>query len=513
MPRCCWTRQGPGPDGTSCGLAASTGRSRGGSVSGSRRAAARSSSGTCAARASPTTRSSSAVLPGAGPAGLYDRFRGRLVWPIRDITGDVVGFGARRLFDDDRIEAKYLNTSETPIYRKSSVLYGLDAAKKAISHERTAVIVEGYTDVMACHLAGVETAVATCGTAFGAEHVKVLRRLLRDEADLAPARVVFTFDGDAAGQAAAMRAFKEDQRWASQSFVAVEPSGQDPCELRQSGGDAAVRALVEDAVPMFEFAVRTTIGRFDLETAEGRVQALRAAAPVVAGIRDRSLRPEYTRTVAGWLGVDVEQVRDEVSRAGRAPSTPPPRQYAEPPESAVEPSASELRDAMPDARPSRPGRAGRAPAAAVPVAVSRVRRPDARERPCGRRSSRHQRTVQSMPPSRRSACPRGGPPQRGTPPWPSRLRPPPIRSSPISSVGAIPVRMDPATGRPTDRYVAEVFARVHEVGLTRKVADAIGQLRRLDAAPSPDALAQREVGIRLQALQRELADLRARGAR
>jgi len=257
-------------------------------------------------------------LSGRGQRGLYDRFRGRLVWPIRDITGDVVGFGARRLFDDDRIEAKYLNTSETPIYKKAGVLYGLDLAKKPISRDRQAVVVEGYTDVMACHLAGIETAVATCGTAFGVEHIKTLRRIMRDESDTAPAKVVFTFDGDAAGQKAAMRAFGEDQRWASQSFVAVEASGQDPCDLRLSGGDAAVRALVEDAVPMFEFAVRTTINRFDLDTAEGRVQALRAAAPIIAGIRDRSLRPEYTRTVAGWLGLEVEQVSTEVQRAGRS---------------------------------------------------------------------------------------------------------------------------------------------------------------------------------------------------
>src|SRR5665647_2083602 len=259
-----------------------------------------------------------AGLASRGGRGLYDRFRGRLMWPIRDITGDVVGFGARRLFDDDRIEAKYLNTSETTIYKKSFVLYGLDMAKKAIAKDRQAVVVEGYTDVMACHLAGVETAVATCGTAFGLEHIKVLRRIMRDESDLAPAKVVFTFDGDTAGQKAAMRAFGEDQRWASQSFVAVEASGKDPCELRQTGGDAAIRALIEDAVPMFEFAVRTTLARFDLANAEGRVRALEAVAPIVAGIRDRSLRPEYTRTVAGWLGVEVELVAGEVGRAARS---------------------------------------------------------------------------------------------------------------------------------------------------------------------------------------------------
>ncbi|HWO50945.1 MAG TPA: DNA primase, partial [Ornithinibacter sp.] len=256
-------------------------------------------------------------LSGRGSRGLYDRFRGRLVWPIRDTTGDTVGFGARRLFDDDRIAAKYLNTSETPIYKKSQVLYGLDAAKKAISTERRAIVVEGYTDVMAAHLSGVEGAVATCGTAFGIEHIKILRRIMRDETDGPQARVIFTFDGDAAGQKAAMKAFGEDQRWAAQSFVAVAPDGMDPCELRIAKGDAAVRALVDDAVPMFEFAVRTTIRRFDLDTAEGRVEAMKAVAPIIGSIRDTSLRPEYTRTVSGWLGIEVEQMAAEVKKAGR----------------------------------------------------------------------------------------------------------------------------------------------------------------------------------------------------
>ena len=256
-------------------------------------------------------------LSGRGSRGLYDRFRGRLLWPIRDITGDVVGFGARRLYDEDRIEAKYLNTAESPIYRKATVLYGLDMAKKAIARDRQAVVVEGYTDVMACHLAGVETAIATCGTAFGSDHITILRRIMRDEAEVTPAEVVFTFDGDAAGQKAAMRAFAEDQRFVSQTYVAVEPNGLDPCDLRQRAGDAAVRDLIAARVPLFEFAVRTTIGRFDLDSVPGRMQALRAAAPVVAGIRDRASRPEYARRLAGLLGMPVESVQEAVAVAGR----------------------------------------------------------------------------------------------------------------------------------------------------------------------------------------------------
>jgi DNA primase len=258
-------------------------------------------------------------LAGQGQRGLYDRFRGRLLWPVRDITSDVVGFGARRLFDDDRIEAKYLNTPETALYHKAQVLYGVDLAKKEIARHRQVVVVEGYTDVMACHLAGVETAVATCGTAFGADHIRIVRRLLGDDSTF-NGEVVFTFDGDEAGQKAAMRAFADDQRFVAQTFVAIARDGMDPCDLRQQKGDQAVRDLVGSRQPMFEFAIRTTLRRFDLDTAEGRVNALRAAAPVVARIRDAGLRPEYGRRLAGWLGMEIEPVARAVRQAGRGPA-------------------------------------------------------------------------------------------------------------------------------------------------------------------------------------------------
>ncbi|MDN6300237.1 MAG: DNA primase, partial [Micrococcaceae bacterium] len=141
-----------------------------------------------------------------GNRGIYDRFRGRLIWPIRDLTGATIGFGARKLYEDDQ-GPKYLNTPETQLYKKSQVLYGVDLAKREITKNRQLIVVEGYTDVMACHLSGLGTAVATCGTAFGADHIKIARRLLRD--DGSGGEVVFTFDGDAAGQKAALRAFEE----------------------------------------------------------------------------------------------------------------------------------------------------------------------------------------------------------------------------------------------------------------------------------------------------------------
>lgn len=268
-------------------------------------------------------------LMSQGQRGIYDRFRGRLMWPIRDVTGAVIGFGARRLFEDDQ-GPKYLNTPETSLYKKSHVLYGIDLAKREIAKGKRVVVVEGYTDVMAAHLSGVTTAVATCGTAFGADHAKVVRRLLGDTtaggglqlksgASLG-GEIIFTFDGDAAGQKAAVRAYGEDQRFFAQTFVAVEPSGMDPCDLRMAGGPEAVRALVDGRVPLFQFVVRSKLDEFDLNTAEGRVGALRAAAPIIAGIRDTALRPEYARLLAGWIGTDERAVVREISRAGSTPS-------------------------------------------------------------------------------------------------------------------------------------------------------------------------------------------------
>ena len=263
-----------------------------------------------------------AGLSKMGERGPIDKFRNRLTWPIRDISGDVVGFGARKLASDEEDHGpKYLNTSETPIYKKSQVLYGLDMAKKEIAKKRQVVIVEGYTDVMAAHLAGITTAVATCGTAFGAEHIRIIRRLLMDD-DAFRGEVIFTFDGDAAGQKAAMRAFSEDQKFVTQTFVAVEPDGLDPCDLRQIKGDLALRDLIAKRVPLFEFAIRTELKLHNLTTAEGRVNALNATAPLVAQIRDKSLRPEYSRLLAGWLGIEVEIVTSAVSQGARrsAPS-------------------------------------------------------------------------------------------------------------------------------------------------------------------------------------------------
>ena len=257
---------------------------------------------------------------------LIDRFHRRLLWPIRNLAGEVIGFGARKLFEDDKL-GKYMNTPETILYKKSQVLFGLDLSKRDIASQRRAVVVEGYTDVMAMHAAGVTTAVAACGTAFGEDHLSTLRRLMLDD-NYFRGEIIYTFDGDEAGKKAALRAFAGDQQFSGRTFVAVAPPGQDPCDLRQNRGDAAVRDLVSSRVPMFEFAIRSMLEEHDLDHAEGRVEALRRTVPVVADIRDSSLRDEYARQLAGWVGWDdpatvVRRVREESRKKGRSRSSAP----------------------------------------------------------------------------------------------------------------------------------------------------------------------------------------------
>ncbi len=276
-----------------------------------------------------------AGLSRQGRRGPMDRFHRRLLWPIRTSAGEVIGFGARRLFDDDPMEAKYMNTPETVLYKKSSVMFGIDLAKRDIAKGHQAVVVEGYTDVMAMHLAGVTTAVASCGTAFGDEHLAMLRRLMMDDSFFR-GELIYVFDGDAAGRAAALKAFDGEQKLAGQSFVAVAPDGMDPCDLRLKSGDAALRDLVARRTPLFEFAIRTTIAEMDLDSAEGRVAALRRCVPMVGQIKDPTLRDEYARQLAGWVGWDdvaqvIGRVRSEAKRSKslvRAGSGSPARRNA-----------------------------------------------------------------------------------------------------------------------------------------------------------------------------------------
>ncbi|MFB7878438.1 DNA primase [Nocardia sp. NPDC056064] len=279
-----------------------------------------------------------AGLSKQGKRGPIDRFHRRLLWPIRNLGGEVIGFGARKLFDDDTMPGKYVNTPETLLYKKSQVLFGLDHAKREISKGHQAVVVEGYTDVMAMHLAGVKTAVASCGTAFGEEHLQVLRRLLMDD-NFWRGEIIYTFDGDAAGQAAALKAFSGDQRLAGQTYIAVAPDGQDPCELRQYSGDAALRDLVARRTPLYEFVIRGLLAEHNLDDVEGRVEALRRTVPVVAQIKDNATRKGYATKLAGWVGWDdiqlvVRRVGEEAKKnrmgGGGANGKPGPAPAAAP---------------------------------------------------------------------------------------------------------------------------------------------------------------------------------------
>ena len=394
-----------------------------------------------------------AGLSKMGERGPIDKFRNRLTWPIRDISGDVVGFGARKLASDEEDQGpKYLNTSETPIYKKSQVLYGLDMAKKEIAKKRQVVIVEGYTDVMAAHLAGITTAVATCGTAFGAEHIRIIRRLLMDD-DAFRGEVIFTFDGDAAGQKAAMRAFSEDQKFVTQTFVAVEPDGLDPCDLRQHKGDLALRDLIARRVPLFEFAIRAELAHHKLDTAEGRVNALNAAAPLVAQIRDKSLRPEYTRLLAGWLGVEVEIVTRAVAQGAKAAPQQSRQQVEEVP-------------AQPNFRPD-PNEARLI--LEREVLKSRLQEPQLFE---GELWSSIEPGAFTHPAysAMRTAIDAH-----------EKISPEVITDENLralfTELTVEPIRAD---GKPTQLYVASIVARLREVAISRSIADLKSSLQRLN---------------------------------
>ncbi|NHN57441.1 DNA primase [Calidifontibacter sp. DB0510] len=433
-------------------------------------------------------------LVGQGRRGLYDRFRGRVVWPIRDVTGDTIGFGARRIFDDDRIEAKYLNTAETPLYKKTQVLYGLDLAKRDIAKDRKVVVVEGYTDVMACHLAGVPHAVATCGTSFGADHVKALRRLIRDEADQAPGKVIFTFDGDAAGQKAALRAFELDGMWSAQSFVAVAADGKDPCDLRQSDGNEAVVQLVDSATRLFDFVLRTTLSRFDLASPEGRVAGMRAIAPVLKGIRDEALREQYVHESAGRLGMPVDRVTAEVARATPAAARPERQRRQVEEEAAPEPGIR-----LPDGRDPRVRAEQQLLACALqyPGAVPGVELKELQAADFGERA--HGAIFAAL-------MGVGDPAGRSMQGWSDAVRQaaPEVLREYVArlSVTPLPVRLE-GNGLPDSRYAASLIRDVRINALRRQIQEVTAEL--LQASDRPED--SRRIGIQLQDLQRQLARL------
>jgi DNA primase len=439
-------------------------------------------------------------LASQGRRGLIDKVRGRLIWPIADLTGDVIAFGARKLRTDDD-GPKYLNTPETPLFKKSSVLYGADLARREISQRRQAVLVEGYTDVMACHMAGIGTAVATSGTSFGEGHVAILRRLLMDASQFR-GEVIFTFDGDAAGQKAALRAFSMEEKFVTQTFVAVQPDGLDPCDLRLKQGDAAVRDLIARRVPLFEFAIRSVLIDHDLNTSEGRLAALDAAAPIVAKIKDRSLRQLYAVSLDRWTGIMNEGfVLDRVGRHARSRQAPQPARRQQ--NGRADDSRRQQNGRPDDGRGGRPAEGS--PAANVPqqrpgelsdydardpvIQVEREALKLAVQRPalCGPAFDAlgpacftapvHAAAFEIVAGCGGTASAAGGRE------WAERLR----NAAPDDQVRAFitqlavePVRAPGADGEPDARYIEAQFARVEELSVSRDIARIKSRLQRMN---------------------------------
>jgi DNA primase len=409
---------------------------------------------------------------------------------VRDLTGDVIAFGARKLAAEDD-GPKYLNTPETPLFKKSSVLYGADLAKREIAQRRQAVVVEGYTDVMACHLAGVPTAVATSGTSFGDGHIKVLRRLLMD-ADWLRGEVIFTFDGDSAGRRASLRAFDMEERFVTQTFVAVQRDGLDPCDLRLKHGDAAVRDLVASRVPLYEFSIRNALRDYDLGTAEGRLGALDAAARFIARIKDDGLRKVYAYNLDRWLGLnDQELVLARVGQYMRRGQARPGRRAPRP----AEPRAGQA------GHGPGPGDASHAPdqpnAPDEPpydlgdpvVQVEREALKLAIQRPalCGPAFDAIDRVAFTAPRHAAvmdlvTAC--GGTGGAGNAQeWAALLRqaaPDDRTRSFVTQLAVEPLRVPRADGEPDARYADAVLARVEELAVSRSIATVKSRLQRLN---------------------------------
>ncbi len=415
-----------------------------------------------------------AGLSREGRRGPMDRFHRRLLWPIRSASGETVGFGARRIFDDDPMEAKYVNTPETVVYKKSAVLFGIDMAKRDIAKSHQAVVVEGYTDVMAMHLAGVTTVVASCGTAFGDEHLGMLRRLMMDD-KFFRGELIYVFDGDAAGQAAAIKAFAGEQNLAGQSYVAVAADGMDPCDLRLKSGDGALRDLVARRTPLFEFAIRTTLGEHNLESAEGRVSALRQCVPMVAKIKDPTLRDEYARQLAGWVGWDdvaqvISRVRGEAGRkpevrggerAAAAPRRDPGAHRPDPRDPTLWPQREALKSAL------------QCPALAGPVFDS---------------LAAESFTHPGYAAVRAAIEAAGGTSSGGAGgQWMEAVREQaasPATASLISELGVETIKVDDVEKLP--RYIAGVLARLQEVWVGRQIAEVKSKLQRMSPIEQGD---------------------------
>ncbi len=245
--------------------------------------------------------------------GHYDRFRARIMFPVRDPRGRVEGFGARALRPETK--PKYLNSPEGELYRKSRTLYGIDRARSAIAKVGRAVVVEGYTDVLAAHQAGIEEAVAVMGTAITPEQLKQLARYAEE--------VVLAMDADRAGRAAMLRAQRVAGSKKLRLRVASMPAGEDPADMLQGGGAERLKGLIQDAIELPEFHVRVALDEADLASPTGRDRALDEVVPVLVGMGESISRDELARVVADRLNADPGLVMRRVAAGEAEPRTRP----------------------------------------------------------------------------------------------------------------------------------------------------------------------------------------------
>lgn len=244
---------------------------------------------------------------------VIDRFRNRLMWEIRDVQGRVIGFGARRLAENDK-GPKYLNTSQTLLYNKSKVLYGLDRARKEVSQTKSCYVVEGYTDVMALNAIGIDNVVASCGTAFGSDHAAILRRLLDDFEAGKAGKFIFAFDGDEAGQKAAQRVFTEiSPSISDRAYVAVL-SGGDPCDIRLAQGDEGLKKALTKPIPLTEFVIMRIAAGYDLSQAEGKQAFVREALVLIQDIQESALYDAYRTRIAALSGISIAHFNRRASQ-------------------------------------------------------------------------------------------------------------------------------------------------------------------------------------------------------
>lgn len=247
---------------------------------------------------------------------LQDQFRGRVMFPIFDPGGNPAAFGGRALGEAGGERGpKYKNSPDGALYHKGRVLYGLNWAKGDVVAQGEVVVCEGYTDVMACHLAGAPRAVATCGTALTEDHVRLLKRFV--------SRVVLAYDADAAGQAAAERFYEWERRYDLEVAVAALPPGRDPADVWADDPELLLKAL-DGRRPFLRFRLDRLLERADRSSAEGRARAANGAIELVAEHPDPLVRDQYVMRLADELGIDVERLRESVERARRSRGQPRP---------------------------------------------------------------------------------------------------------------------------------------------------------------------------------------------